>query len=118
MNKLLFLLVLLLSACSPKPKPIEYGSDACDYCRMTVVDQQHAAELVSSKGKAYKFDAIECMVHYKREHDDREYALLLVNDYLQKGELVPAEECTFLISPNIQAQWELFCLHLKKRKQP
>ena len=29
---------------------------------MTIVDRQHAAEAVTSKGKVFKFDAIECMV--------------------------------------------------------
>lgn len=100
-KKLLFgLIVFGLAACTPEPKPILYGSDACNYCRMTIVDQQHAAELVSTKGKVFMFDAIECMVHYLGEQD-QDYALELVTDYLGTGQLVDAATCTYLISPNI-----------------
>lgn len=36
---------------------------------MTIVDKQHAAQVVTKKGKAYSFDAIECMVHYSEKMD-------------------------------------------------
>ena len=62
-------LLLLFAACSPQPRPIEYGTDLCDFCRMTIVDKQHAAELVTDKGRVYKFDAIECMVNYLEQND-------------------------------------------------
>ncbi len=102
MKKLLFGLVLLLfSACSPKPQAINYGTDECDFCRMTIVDQQHAAEVVNTKGKAFKFDAIECMINYTNQKEADEFSLYLVNDYLTPGELIDATTSTFLISPNI-----------------
>ncbi|MCB0620489.1 MAG: hypothetical protein KDC41_17650, partial [Saprospiraceae bacterium] len=55
------LCIFLFLACRPAPQPIEYGSDLCDYCKMTIVDRQHAAEAVTGKGRAYRFDAIECL---------------------------------------------------------
>jgi copper chaperone NosL len=94
-------LIALLSACKPEAKPIEYGSDVCEFCKMTIVDKQHAAELVTSKGKVFKFDAIECMVDYRRQNTDAEYALILVNDYLDPGSLIDAGMSTFLISQAI-----------------
>lgn len=101
MRKLFLFLFPIFVACSPQPKPIEYGSDICDFCRMTIVDQQHGAELVTTKAKVYKFDAIECMVQYALQKKEQEYALFLVNDYLGNGDLVDATSCTFLISSNI-----------------
>ena len=56
------ILFLSLAACTVAPVPINFGSDGCHFCKMTIVDKQHAAELVTSKGKAYKYDAIECMI--------------------------------------------------------
>ena len=90
-------------SCAPSPKPIAYGSDACHYCKMTIVDQQHAAEAVTAKGKAFKFDAIECMVNYLegQEGQSQEYAFLLTADYEKPGELIPAESSYYLISPAI-----------------
>ena len=101
-SKLLPAIVLLnLASCTPSPKPIEYGNDMCDYCKMTIVDKQHAAEAVTKKGKAFKFDAVECLVHYLGEHGNEEYAFLLVNDYDNPGEMIPAESSYYLVSPNI-----------------
>ena len=97
-------LPLMLLACTPEPQPIEYGADKCEFCRMTIVDLQHAAEVVTAKGRAYKFDAIECQIHYLQENKDTKFAFTLVNDYSKTtGELHPAEDCTFLISPNISS---------------
>lgn len=102
MKKLLSaLLIVLLQACSPSPKPINYGTDKCDFCRMTIVDPQFAAELVTDKGKVHKFDAVECMIQYRKSATEQHFALLLVNDYLQEGTLQAAEACTYLISPGL-----------------
>ena len=95
------LLVLPFLGCSPSPKAIEYGTDFCDYCRMTIVDQQHAAELVTQKGKAYTFDAIECMIQYKQDNKETPFALALVNDFLEPGALLDASQCSYLVSPAI-----------------
>lgn len=97
----LFILMLLLSACAVEPQPINYGSDACHFCKMNIVDSQHAAEFVTSKGKAYKFDAIECMVNQMRKFDEAPIALHLICDYAEPGKLVDAKTATYLISENI-----------------
>ena len=51
----------------PKQEEINYGVDACAYCKMNIVDPKFGAELITKKGRVYKFDAIECMVNYDRE---------------------------------------------------
>lgn len=100
MKKILFLVfgLLLLAACEVGPKPINYGSDSCDYCSMTIVDRQHAAEMVSEKGKAFKFDAIECMLNYDREHAEIPVALYLTADFDNPGKLIDATTATYLQS--------------------
>lgn len=93
----------LFFSCEIGPKPIHYGEDGCEYCKMTIVDKQHASELVTSKGKVYKFDAIECMVNFRKEHEDIQYALYLVSDFNTPGDMVDATMATFLISENISS---------------
>ncbi len=88
-----------LSACSPQPQDIHYGEDMCSYCKMTIVDRQHAAEAVTNKGRVYKFDAIECLLNYVEDQGGEEqFAYLLVNNYQQPGELIPAQQSHYLIS--------------------
>ncbi len=101
-----FILILLpllamLSACSVEPQPIEYGEDVCHYCKMTIVDRQHAAELVTDKGKVFKFDAIECMVPFLKENTDTEFAHMLVSDFQEPGKMIDARTSTFLVSTAI-----------------
>ncbi len=95
------LLIVLLAGCTIKPQPINYGTDGCHFCRMTIVDQQHAAQFVTKKGKAFKFDAIECMINYQKEIDTNDIALYLCNHFTNPEELIDATEATFLISEGI-----------------
>ena len=94
----LFLPVLFFLGCTSGPRPIEYGADKCDFCRMTIVDPQFAAQLVTSKGRVYKFDAIECMLDMLEQDPEKEYSHVLVCDFSGRGELIAAQSCTYLIS--------------------
>ncbi|TXN36033.1 hypothetical protein FVB32_15855 [Flagellimonas hymeniacidonis] len=95
------ILILLIASCSITPKPINYGSDGCHFCSMTIVDKQHAAQFVTEKGKAFKFDAAECMMNHLKEIDVATVSLFLVNDYHSPGDLIDATKATYLISKNI-----------------
>ena len=55
---LLVFSVFMFSGCSLEPKPIEYGEDQCDACKMRISDSRFGAELVTTKGKIYKYDAM------------------------------------------------------------
>jgi len=92
---------ILISSCSIESKPINYGTDACDFCKMSIVDQIHGAEIVTSKGKVYKFDAIECMINYSDEMSKEQPQLFLTNHYHTPKELINAETASFLISENL-----------------
>ena len=78
-----FLMILVfLSACKRKFEPINYGHDACTHCRMTIMDNRFAAEIITKKGKAYKFDDMGCLLKYmKDEHFSDKDALIFVADY-------------------------------------
>lgn len=98
---LLGAIILLQIGCSVKPEPIDYGNDGCYFCKMTIVDKIHGAELVTKKGKVYKFDAAECMVQILEEFNNEEVEFLLTNFYSEPEVLIDATKATFLISENI-----------------
>ena len=102
-----------MSSCTPTPESINYGSDVCHFCKMTIVDQQHAAELVSTKGKAFKFDAIECLLNYKKENEETDFVFQLVNIYESPKELIAAEESFYLISQSIPSPMGAFLTAFK-----
>lgn len=94
-------LVLVLPSCSKSPQAIDYGNDACHYCQMTIVDKIHGAELITDKGKVYKFDAVECLIRYKSELETLEGYQFLSNYFEQPGEFVRLKDAYFLISKNL-----------------
>ncbi|MCZ4409904.1 nitrous oxide reductase accessory protein NosL [Cryomorphaceae bacterium 1068] len=105
---ILFILLLLLVGCSISQKPIDYGEAACHYCSMTIVDKQHAAQIVTDKGKVFNYDAIECMMNQMNEADAPTVALFLANDYSNPGELMDATNATYLISEGIPSPMGAF----------
>lgn len=110
------LILLVVTSCNIGPQPINYGSDGCQYCSMTIVDKQHAAQYVTHKGKVFKFDAAECMMNALKEIDKSTVALYLVNDFEAPGELVNAAEATYLISKNIPSPMGEFLTAFKSRE--
>lgn len=101
-NMVISILILIQAgSCRTGPEPIAYGSDACNFCRMTIVDQQHGAELVTAKGKVYKFDAVECMLNYLGGEDEPAVGQLLVNTYTRPGQLMEASRASYLVSEGI-----------------
>ena len=95
-------------ACEIKPVKINYGKDGCHFCSMTIVDNQHAAQIINNKGKAFKYDAIECMLNDLKKRPSSEIGMILISDYNKPGELVLAEEATYLISPAIPSPMGAF----------
>lgn len=117
MKRLTILSVLfLMLSCSKEPSPINYGTDDCHFCQMTIVDRVHAAEIVTKKAKIYKFDAIECMVNFLGNYDNSKVELFLANNYLVPESLIDATQATFLISKNISSPMGAFLSSFQNAK--
>lgn len=101
-------LLLMLFSCNVTPQAIDYGNDGCHFCKMTIVDKLHAAEIVTTKGKVYKFDASECMINFLEDFDNSEIKLYLANNYTEPEVLIDATKATFLISENIPSPMGAF----------
>jgi copper chaperone NosL len=103
--KFIFIGVLFtLISCKVEPQKINYGQDHCAFCEMTVVDKTHASEYVTKKGKSYIFDSIECMVQkINEENNEGELAYILVANYQKPGELINAQNSTYLITKKIKS---------------
>ena len=104
----IILSVFTIVSCSIKPDPINYGSDGCHFCSMTIVDKQHAAQFMTKKGRSYSFDATECMLNHLREIDTETVALFRVNNYTDPGVFIDATQATYLISENIPSPMGAF----------
>lgn len=106
----MYLFVLFLASCSVEPQPINYGQDNCEFCKMTIMDPKFGAEVVTEKGMAFKFDAIECMFKYLHDHSIEKDAisLFLINTIDKPSELFDAKYATYLISQNVPSPMGAF----------
>lgn len=97
-------LAVILSGCTVKPEPIVFGTDMCHTCKMTIMDRKFGGEVVTTKGKIYKFDDLNCMINFLNSGylEEREVAYLLVLDYSQPGKLIDATQAFYLKSNEIR----------------
>ena len=58
---LLLLPIILLGACNTKPEPFQAGKDNCHFCKMGITDTRYGGELITKKGKIFKFDDLHCL---------------------------------------------------------
>lgn len=70
---------------------------------MTIVDKKFGAELVTSKGKVYKFDDVKCLLDFQEPGSDETYLHTLVIDFAGNGELIDAKNAHFVASPEIRS---------------
>lgn len=92
-----FALLFTIVSCGTKePPPIKLNVDSCDFCKMTIANAQYATELITVKGRIYKFDDLSCMIQYAKENSNLSNAKLFVNDYLTPNKFVPVEQAVFL----------------------
>lgn len=100
---------LLLVSCSVEPQPINYGTDACHSCRMNIVQKKFGAEIVTKKGKVYKYDAIECAVQDILENwEEEKLEYILAIDYNDPTKLIDATAGFHLKSENIPSPMGAF----------
>lgn len=91
---------LLLSACSVQPEPLQFGKDVCHFCKMTLMDKKFGAELVTNKGKVYRFDDLNCMLNFYNSgyEEPAAFQFKLVVDFNNPGQLIDATNAFYLKS--------------------
>ncbi|MBS1490848.1 MAG: nitrous oxide reductase accessory protein NosL [Bacteroidetes bacterium] len=106
MNKVFCLAcALILFSCSANPEALNFGKDTCHFCKMTLMDNKFGAELVTKKGKVFKFDDVRCFLDFYNAADNTitEYEHILVVDFSKPGNLIDARNAFYLKSGQIQS---------------
>lgn len=90
--------LLLVAACKPAFEPIDYGKDACANCKMTIVDARFASELLTGKGRVYKFDDLRCLKEYidALPEKDEKAKVYVANFGDADGEMIDARQAMYL----------------------
>lgn len=105
MRLIALLMLLSLWSCSVEPTPLVYGKDACHTCKMTLMDKKFGAEVVTTKGKVYKFDDVNCMVGFLNSGsiEEREVAYRMIIDFSNPEKMIDAKDAFYLKSDKIRS---------------
>jgi copper chaperone NosL len=96
---------LFFNACNTGPEPIRYGADSCAHCKMTLTDKRFGAEIVTTKGKVFKFDDLNCLINYlnSKETTPENIAQIVSVDFKKTGSFIDVGQAYFLQNEAIKS---------------
>lgn len=97
-------LVSLLYSCSTKPQPFIPGKDNCYFCKMGITDTRFGGELITKKGKIFKFDDVICLANFLNNggEDESNISKTLTILFDKPNEFVDVNKAFFAISSDIR----------------
>lgn len=97
-------LLFIFAMCSSDPQPLNYGKDVCYTCKMTLMDKKFGAEIVTKKGKVYKFDDLNCMINFHNSGyeavENMEHRLVV--DFANPEKLIDTQQAFFVKTDQIR----------------
>ena len=91
-----FFFTLLISCGKKEAEPIKLNSDGCEFCKMKISDGKFGAEVITTKGRIYKFDDMHCMINYHKENNTTQIQSFFIHDYNQDNTLIAAESAYYV----------------------
>lgn len=90
----------LVASCTPGPRAIRYGEEACEHCHMQIEDAHFAGQLVTSTGKVYPFDDVGCLAAFAATGpvQGSEVRGIFVNAFTTPDSLLDATAAVYLRS--------------------
>ena len=91
---------LFIIGCNPKPEKINLGKDTCNECKMTIMDPKFGGEIITKKGKVYKFDDVHCIAAFleRRGVELSDISKTLFVQYDPPNEFVNVKSAEFVVS--------------------
>ena len=92
------LALVTLSGCDRGPEQVRYGKDECESCRMTISDQRFGCQIVTKKGRVFKFDDLCCMHEFVQDGSliESEVHERYVGDFNRPNKFIPVQSAYFL----------------------
>lgn len=100
-------LIFLLgfSSCSTEPEPFAVGKDDCHVCKMGIADLRFGGELITKKGKIYKFDDMRCMMDFIKSGtvEEKEISKKLFMNFEKPNEFLDVKTAWFVASKEMRS---------------
>ena len=98
-------LLLFFVSCNTQPQPLIAGKDICDFCKMGISDTRFGGELITQKGKVYKFDDLHCQVAFLHSGKvaEADIAQSLVVNFEKPDAFLDTRQAIFVISTALKS---------------
>jgi copper chaperone NosL len=95
----------MLLSCSTKPQPFETGKDNCHFCKMAITDTRYGSEIITKKGKVFKFDDILCLINFLKNDGEQETNISKKISVLfeKPNQFLDVNKTFFVISPELRS---------------
>ncbi|MBI1341575.1 MAG: hypothetical protein GC171_01440 [Terrimonas sp.] len=99
------MLIFPFTSCTVKPVPFNIGKDNCTMCKMGVADLRFGGEIITKKGKIFKFDDAGCLLTYIKsgEMDTTQIKDILIMNFLHPNTFITTSKSQFLVSSSIKS---------------
>ena len=95
---------VLLMACGSGPQKIDIGHDQCDFCRMTIMEENFAGETITPKGKVFKYDDLKCLIMDRNARSKKlNGATFYIANYLNGPEFIPLSKAILVEAPALKS---------------
>lgn len=96
---------IFFTSCSTKPEPFNYGKDVCYTCKMGIVDPKFGGEVITKKGKVYKFDDMICMTRFLKSGEVKEDQIRqnVTINFQKQNDFIHVNNATFYVSPDLKS---------------
>lgn len=81
-----------LTGCNTGPEPIHYGQENCDFCKMAIIDRKFGGEVLTKKGRVYKFDDMHCLLGFIQAGGKKEISSVYFVDFSGSHEFIKSGE--------------------------
>ena len=88
-----------------KPEPFKYGKDDCYFCKMGIVDPKFGGEVITKKGKVYKFDDVICMVRFLKSGalNEKDISQKVIINFEKQNDFLDVYKTNLLVSPELRS---------------
>lgn len=96
---------ILLISCTTEPSPFVLGKDICDDCKMTIVDPKFGAQVITKKGRTYKFDDAHCLANFLKNSvvKTADIAQTVFINYENSQNFLDVNSSFFVVSPQLKS---------------
>jgi copper chaperone NosL len=101
----IFMLTFFFASCHANPAPLVLGRDNCQFCKMTISDARFGAEIITQKGKIFKFDDPQCAISFLLANQLTGAGIqdIYFTDFSDAHALIPSKNTVFLKSESLSA---------------